>query len=346
MNPLPPPRRVELDHRRLRFHSRQQREHKVSVDALGRPTLAGCSFADWLASLPKFLGAVELLRVADAVVAARRAGRAVLSSFGGHVVKTGCGPLIIDLMERGIITAVATNGSGAIHDLELAETGATSEEVADTIRDGSFGMVSETCERMNAAAARGAVADGGQQSQRGLGRGLGELLLASDAPYKDHSIFAAAARLGMPATVHVAIGTDTVHMHPAADGAAIGAATLADFRILCGVVAQLSADGPLSDATHASNSNSGGAAGGVLLNFGSAVIMPEVFLKAVSVARNLGFPLTGRHTANFDMLRHYRPTQNVITRPVAPGFGHQVIGHHELLLPLLRQAMIERLNSA
>ena len=314
-----------LDFSRLNLISRTERGHKVNVAALARAATPGCTFIEWFAALPNFLGARELRRVVDAVVAARRAGKPVVFACGGHVIKTGCSPLVVDLMERGVITAIATNGSVAIHDLELAETGDTSEEVGDTIRDGRFGMVRETCERMNTATARGA--DG-----RGLGRALGELLNDSDAPYKQYSIFAAASRLNLPATVHVAVGTDTVHMHPAADGATIGQATLADFRLLCGVVARLGADAP-------------DRAGGVWLNVGSAVVMPEVFLKAVSVARNLGHPLGGMHTANFDMLRHYRPSQNVVSRPVDPGFGHTVIGQHEILLPLLRQAILEKMTS-
>lgn len=317
----PPP----LDLNRLTFKSRQQRAHKVAVSALGRPVSPGCSFSQWLDALPDFLGARELIRVVQAVVAARRAARPVVFAFGGHVVKTGCSPLVIDLIERGVITAVASNGSGAIHDLELAETGTTSEEVAETLRDGSFGMVHETCERMNDAARIGS--DG-----RGLGRALGELLDAGNAPHRALSIFAAAARARIPATVHVALGTDTVHMHPRADGAAIGAATMADFRTVCAVVARLGAA-------------ERGEAGGVWLNVGSAVILPEVFLKAVSIARNLGHNLDEMHTANLDMLRHYRPTQNVVMRPVQSGFGHTVVGHHELLLPLLRQAVLERLEA-
>lgn len=313
---LPP-----LDWARIRMKSRSARAHKVAVAALGKVTPPGCSFRDWLAALPDFLGASELRRTVAAIVAARRAGRPVVFAFGGHVIKTGCSRLIIDLIERGIVTTLATNGSGAIHDLELAETGATSEEVADTIRDGSFGMVHETCERMNTAARIGA-------EQGGLGHALGKLLAEGQAPYKDLSLFAAAYRAGIPATVHVAVGTDTVHMHPQADGAAIGAASLADFRTLCAVVASMGAA-------------AAGAAGGVWLNCGSAVVLPEVFLKAVSVARNLGHTLDGLHTANFDMLRHYRPTVNVVQRPVAAGCGHAVIGQHEILLPLLRQAIIE-----
>lgn len=313
-----------LDFSRLRMKSVRDRAHKVDESAVGRVTPPGCTFGDWFAALPGFLGAVELRRTVDAVVAARRAGRPVVFAFGGHVVKTGCSPLVVDLIERGIVTAVAANGSGAIHDLELARTGATSEEVADTIRDGSFGMVTETCDDMNRAA-RDAVANGD-----GLGRAVGRLIDAG-APFRHRSIFAAAFRARIPATVHVAIGTDTVHMHPAADGAALGTATLADFRALCAVVADLAAAAP-------------GAAGGVYLNVGSAVVMPEVFLKAVSVARNLGRDLDAMHTANFDMLRHYRPTQNVILRPVKPGCGHQVTGQHEILIPLLRQALVEALG--
>ncbi len=314
----------QLDFSRVRMKSRDARAHKVAVDALGGAPAVGCSFGEWLEALPAFLGAKALREVVAAVVAARRAGRPVVFGFGGHVIKTGCSPLVIDLIERGVITALATNGSGAIHDLELAETGATSEEVADTIRDGSFGMVHETCARMNAAAAAGVLVGG-------LGRGLGEILAGSDAEYRELSLFARAYAKGIPATVHVAVGTDTVHMHPEADGAAIGAASMADFRTICGVVADMTAARE-------------GAAGGVWLNFGSAVILPEVFLKAVSVARNLGYSLAGMHTANFDMLRHYRPTQNVVQRPVERGFGHQVIGHHEILLPLLRQAVLEALE--
>jgi hypothetical protein len=223
------------------------------------------------------------------------------------------------------LVAIATNGSGAIHDLELAETGATSEEVGDTIRDGSFGMVRETCERMNAAAHAGAAG-------AGLGRALGDLLNADDASHKHLSIFAAAARAGIPATVHVALGTDTVHMHPGADGAAIGLATMIDFRTICAVVADMSAPPATSPA------------GGVWINAGSAVILPEVFLKAVSIARNLGHNLDGLHTVNLDMIRQYRPAQNVIGRPVAPGCGHGIVGQHEILLPLLRQAVIEELS--
>jgi hypothetical protein len=313
-----------FDLRKIRMKSRAQRQHKVGVSLLAQAAQPGCSFSAWLDSLPRVLAAEQLRQIVDAIVAARQAERPVVVAFGGHVIKTGCGPLLVDLMERGVVTAVATNGSGAIHDLELAETGATSEDVAENLRDGSFGMVEETCLRMNAAAARGACGVG-------LGRALGELLDRPEVPYRHLSVFAAAARLNLPATVHVAVGTDTVHMHPQADGAAIGKATLIDFHLICRVVAGMT-------AAHA------GGPGGIWLNVGSAVVLPEVFLKAVSVARNLGYNLQGMHTANLDMIPHYRPTQNVVTRPVAPGYGHTVIGPHELLLPLLRQAVLEKLE--
>lgn len=320
---LKPVETQPIDLGRLRFKSIEQRGHKVHTDAVATLTPAGCGFREWLASWPAFLGADQFKAVVVAIAAARRAGRPVALAFGGHVIKTGCSPIVVDMIERGIITAVATNGSGAIHDFELAETGNTSEEVAETIRDGSFGMVRETCEWMNRAARDGAD---------GFGAVIGRMIENGSGPHKQMSILAAAARNDIPASVHVAIGTDTVHMHGQADGAAIGAATMADFRKVCGVVAGLGAERV-------------GGPGGVWLNVGSAVVMPEVFLKAVSVARNLGFDLDGMHTANFDMLRHYRPTENVLRRPVSAGHGHAVTGHHEIMLPLLRQAVIEALES-
>lgn len=313
----PPP----LDLKRLRLKSRRDRAHKVEISSLAKTPAPGCTFSQWLDALPRFLGAESFRAVVAAVVAARRAGRHVVFGFGGHVVKTGCSPVVIDLMQRGWITAITTNGAGAIHDLELAETGATSEDVAENIHDGSFGMVHETMARMNEAARRGAEGVG-------LGRGVGEVLLEGKPPHLELSILAAAAKLNLPATVHVAIGADTPHMAAEADGAAIGAATMIDFRRACAVVSELGAASP-------------GSPGGVWLNVGSAVILPEVFLKAVSVARNLGANLDAMTTANFDMIPHYRPLQNVVKRPARPGFGHSVIGQHEILLPLLRQAILE-----
>lgn len=325
-NKPPLPRIEPLDLSNLRMKSRSERAHKVEVSALATAPPAGATFSTWYASLPDFLGASALRRIVAAIVAARRAGRNVVAAFGGHVIKTGCTPLIVDLIERGVVTAVATNGSGAIHDLELAQTGATSEDVASNLHSGEFGMVRETCEFMHQAALAGAQGVG-------LGRAVGELLEAQQAPYRKFSILAAAAQSGIPATVHVAIGTDTVHMYAQADGAAVGAASMIDFRRFCDVVATLGA--PAGDTT---------GAGGVFLNIGSAVIMPEVFLKAVSIARNLGHNLDAMQTVNLDMLTHYRPTQNVVLRPVRSGHGHSLVGQHEILLPLLRMAVLEALE--
>ncbi|GAG25169.1 unnamed protein product, partial [marine sediment metagenome] len=257
----------------------------------------GASAAELLASLPDFLGARELRSVALAIVAARKADRPVVFALGGHVVKVGCSPVIIDLMRRGWVSALACNGATAIHDVEAATFGQTSEDVAANLASGEFGMVSETAEFFAQAAVRGA------NDNVGLGRAVGQLLTERSPEHLPISLLATASELGLPATVHVAWGTDTVHMHPQVDAAAMGRASGTDFRLLCSVVQDLGADPP-------------DAPGGVWCNVGSAVILPEVFLKAVTVARNLGARLEGMVTANFDMLGHYRPRQNVITRPV------------------------------
>jgi hypothetical protein len=313
-----------VDLERLRTYSVRQRSHKVDAQRSAQLPAVGASAVQLLDSLPDYLGASALRKVVDAVVAAVRAKRPVVLAMGAHVVKVGCSPIIIDLLERGIVRAIAMNGATAIHDLELAMLGATSEEVADTIRDGSFGMVEETLDFFaDASRLMG-------ERSAGLGATLGAMVLERKAPNAQLSILAAAARVGAPATVHVALGTDTVHVGPKFDAGAFGAASMRDFRLLCSVVSDLGA-------------SAGGSVGGVWLNIGSAVVLPEVFLKAVAVARNLGANLDALTTANFDMLGHYRPRMNVVLRPVAAGRGHEVIGHHEILLPLLRQAVIERL---
>jgi len=263
--------------------------------------------------------------LAERIVAAAAGGRAVILFCGAHVIRKGNGPLLVDLMERGLVTHLALNGAGAIHDFELACAGQTSEDVGDTIRDGRFGMVGETARFFAEAAALGA------QEEIGLGAAVGRMVAEGGLPHADVSMMAAAHRAGIPATVHVAVGTDTVHMHAQADGALVGQATMIDFRLACSVVADLGA------------ANLGGA-GGVWCNVGSAVMLPEVFLKAVAVARNLGVDLDAMVTANFDMMGQYRARLNVVQRPPRPGHGHQVIGHHEILLPLLRQAVIDRLT--
>ncbi len=313
-----------IDLARIEKYSARHRQHKSSVKDVADLPEAGASSDRLLASFPNCLGALSFRTVVGAVVQAVRFDRPVVAAFGAHVLKVGCGPILVDLIRRGILKAVACNGACAIHAVELATLGETSEEVAQTIHDGKFGMVEETMaffDEVFLCAKRESI---------GLGRAVGRLLVERKTPNAGGSVFVAACEAGIPATVHVAVGTDTIHASAGADGAAMGAASVYDFRLICDVVSDLGAA-------------EGSDVGGVWLNIGSAVVLPEVFLKAVSVARNLGADLDRMTTANFDMMRHYRPSQNVITRPVAPGRGHEVIGHHEILLPLLRQAVIEEL---
>ena len=313
-----------IDTTRITTYSIQDRRHKASVSDLASLPRAGATAAELLAAFPDTLGAAAFRRIINAIVDAVRADRPVVAAFGAHVIKVGCGPVIIDLIRRGVIRAIACNGACAIHDVELACTGETSEEVAETIRDGTFGMVAQSLAFFDEATARA------RRESIGLGDAVGALLMERDVPYRKSSVFVAAREASIPACVHVALGTDTVHVSGKADGAALGAASLHDFRLICDVVSDLGAIGESK-------------VGGVWLNIGSAVLLPEVFLKAVSVARNLGANLDQMTTANFDMIRHYRPSLNVVTRPVSAGRGHEVIGHHEILLPLMRQAIIEQL---
>jgi hypothetical protein len=314
-----------VDLRRVRTYSVRERAHKVHLSQFARLPDVGARAVDLLDAMPDFLGAREFRAIVDAVVAAVRADRPVVMAMGAHVVKVGCAPIIIDLLERRIIRALAFNGATAIHDAELALLGATSEDVAETIRDGTFGMVEQTLTFFADVCALA------EAESLGLGAATGRLLADRGAPHANLSILAAAHRLAVPVTVHVALGTDTIHMSAAVDGGLLGAASMRDFKLLCSVVADLGA-------------KPAGGPGGVWINLGSAVILPEVFLKAVSVARNLGADLDAMVAANFDMQRHYRPKLNVVTRPVAAGHGHEVIGHHEILLPLFRQAIIEKLE--
>jgi hypothetical protein len=313
-----------IDWSRIRTYSIRQRSHKVTTVDVAKLPEPGASAADLLAAWPDVLGVREFRATVAAVVDAVRARRPVVLAMGAHVVKVGCSSVVIDLIRRGVVQAIAVNGAFAIHDAEMAMGGATSEEVAETIRDGSFGMVSETLDFFSR------VGELAQTRGIGFGEAVGRLLIDTAAPHVEKSVLAAAIRASIPATVHVALGTDTVHVSDSADGARIGAASMHDFRLICSVVADLGATEP-------------GGTGGVWLNVGSAVVLPEVFLKAVSVARNLGADSDAATTANFDMIRQYRPRANVVTRPVAPGRGHEVIGHHEILLPLFRQAVIEEL---
>ncbi len=301
---LPP---LDLD--RLHLTQLDERPSKVSKDALATPPRAGDSFEAFWRGLPDVLAARDLRALVLDLAAAHRADKTIAVGIGGHVIKTGLAPVLIDLMRDGIVNAVASNGSVCIHDVELAIAGKTSEDVDASLRDGSFGMSAETSDFILGAIAR----DG---PTKGLGRALGDALLARKAPFAETSILAQGAALGVPVTVHVAVGTDIIHMHPKADGAALGAATLADFRTFTQVVAALTD-------------------GGAYLNWGSAVIMPETFLKALSVARNLGYRGTFV-TADFDFIRHYRPRTNVVYRPhLDGGRGYMFTGHHELMIPLM-----------
>ncbi len=290
---------------------------KVTTKHLARPFPASPSLNDFLACLPDILAARDFKAVVQAIVQAHRTSRPVIWAMGAHVIKCGLSPLLIQLMERGIISALAMNGAGIIHDFELAQAGQTSEEVGEQLEEGRFGMARETGEGVNQAINQG-VARG-----LGLGAAMGEYLQKTAPPYLDYSLAAAAYRLKIPLTVHVAMGTDITHLHPQADGAAIGKGSHHDFRLLAGIVAQMEG-------------------GGVFINAGSAVIMPEVFLKTVTLVRNLGSPLKNFTTVNLDFKSHYRPLQNVVKRPTAQGGkGFNLIGHHELLIPLLLAAVLE-----
>jgi hypothetical protein len=311
--PPPAPDHAPLDLARAAPLPIAERRNKVDVARFGRPVSLDASVREFLDALPGYLGAEALRDLARHMARARRGGRPVVLAIGAHVVKVGCGPHVIDLIERGLVTALAVNGAFAIHDWELAAYGATSEDVAVTIRDGSFGWARETGEAF-ARAARRAVETGA-----GLGRALGESVHEARLPNAGLSVLAACARRRIPCGVFVAVGTDIVHMHAALSGADLGAASHADFRILASVVSDLE--------------------GGAWVNIGSAVILPEVFLKLVSIARRLGKPLADVTAGNLDMIAHYRTSQNVLARPVARGFS--LIGQHEVLVPLLRLAVID-----
>lgn len=295
------------------------RVSKVTVQDFGRPHQRGARLAAFETSLPRILAADQLRAVADNLSRGRDRKRPLIWGMGAHVLKVGLAPIIIDMMERGFITAIALNGAGIVHDFETAIAGQTSEEVDVVLGSGQFGMAKETGEEINRAIVLG---DG---DGLGLGASLGRYISRrKTAKFRKFSILAAAWRLGIPATVHVAIGTDIVHMHPSCDPAAVGRASHLDFRILAAEVARL-----------------GG--GGVYLNVGSAVLLPEVFLKAVTLARNLGHRIEDFTTANFDFIQGYRPNTNVVNRPTkGVGRGYSLTGHHEIMIPLLAAMLVER----
>lgn len=298
----------------------RQRGGKVRVSDFASPPGAGCRPAEWLDGLPRILAADSLRLLVAAMEEARRKRKPIVWGLGGHVIKCGLAPVLIDLARRGFATAFALNGAAAIHDFEIALAGATSEDVEAVLPDGRFGMAEETGREMSRAIVEG-VRDG-----LGAGEALCRHLESVAAPeFASYSLLVGAWRASVPVTVHVAIGADTPHTHPAFDPAALGAATHHDFRLFCTLVAELDD-------------------GGVYLNVGSAVILPEVFLKAVSVVRNLGHPLKNFTTANLDFLQHYRPRVNVVARPHAQagGQGLAITGHHELMIPLLAAVLVDR----
>jgi hypothetical protein len=309
----------EADLARLKTVKLEARASLVHVENFARPLPRGAASA-FLDSLPRILAGTSLREIVEAVAAARRGGRAVVAMVGGHVVKTGVSPCLVEWLDAGVLTAVAMNGAAAIHDVEVALCGRTSEDVEAGLRLGTFGMAEETAAFVNGAAIEAA------RRSEGLGEALGRLLIERAAPYRGVSLLASAHRAGVPATVHVAIGADVVHAHAACDGASVGDSSHRDFRILAAALAQVGS--------------------GVVMNIGSAVILPEVFLKALTVARNLGADPSGLVTVNLDFLQHYRPTQNVVVRPVrGVGRGYGVTGHHEFLVPLLTGAVLDALGT-
>ena len=289
-----------------------ERPSKVTVKDFAEPVSEESSLADFLNSLPDILAARSLREIAARIRRACELGKPVIWGIGGHVVKTGMSPVIIDLMRRGFVSAIAANGSVLVHDTEIALVGSTSEDVDASLGAGAFGGADETGKLLNRAAQEGALA------RTGLGEAMGRALLESNPPHKEFSLLCSAYHLRIPFTAHVTIGADIAHFHPSADGAALGETTHTDFRLLAEMVRRM--DG-----------------GGVYLNIGSAVVLPEIFLKAVTLVRNLGHSLKDITTANFDFIQSYRPLTNVVSRPVADGAGrgYAVTGHHELTIPLL-----------
>ena len=304
----------EFDLSGVRTYPLASRASKANARDFAKPVAPGASVAALVESLPSILSGADFRAVVGALRTARHEDRGIVWGLGAHVLKTGLSPIIIDLMERGFVSALAMNGAGVIHDFELALSGSTSEDVEEALGPGRFGMAEETGSLLNAAI------NSGVRSGLGLGQSVARFFQEQPPAHADVSVIAAAGRLEIPVTVHVGIGTDIIHMHPAASGAAIGEGSLRDFRYFASNVARLQ--------------------GGVYLNCGSAVVLPEVFLKAVALARNQARSLDGLTTVNIDFMRMYRPQANVVSRPVAGvGRGYSLVGHHEILIPLLAAAL-------
>ena len=305
----------EFDLSDVKTYPLKSRKSKVRAEEFGRPCAPGASVGAFVDSLPDILAAADFKAIVRAIGEAKRRDDGIVWGLGAHVIKTGLGPVLIDLMERGFVSAIATNGAAVIHDFEIALVGATSEDVDEALGPGRFGMADETGRLLNGAIAEGVAAG------LGIGQAVTKFLGAKEPQFARSSVLAAAARLQIPVTVHVAIGTDIIHMHPAASGAALGEGSLRDFRYFVSNVARLER--------------------GVYLNCGSAVVLPEVFLKAVALARNGGIALAELTTVNLDFVQSYRPQTNVVRRPTTgtSGRGYSLVGHHEIMIPLLAAAV-------
>ncbi len=305
----------------LKTYSLYGRHSKVTTDHFGKPVKENSSLRAFMDSLPDQLLGHDFPELVRRLARAHRAGKPIIVGMGAHVIKVGLNPLLIDLMQRSIITGLAMNGACIIHDAEIAMAGSTSEEVGDVLGDGAFGAAKETGEVLNAAISKGA------REKIGMGQAVGEYLLSQKFPHNDKSLLATAAELEIPVTVHVAMGTDIIHIHPSASGADIGETSHHDFRLFCSEIAELQ--------------------GGAYLNVGSAVLLPEVFLKALTLVRNLGNKVDDFTTANFDFMKHYRPLTNVVNRPTAGGGkGYHITGHHELMIPLLAASLLDELSKS
>lgn len=302
--------------KKVKTYPLHKRRSKVEITSAATPHILGNSFRDFINGLPDILAAKDFKAVVKAIINARKNNRPVVLGMGAHPIKVGLSPIIINLMEKEILTAIATNGACIIHDFELSFAGQTSEDVAEELCKGMFGMAGETGRYINQAI------NSGVKKGYGIGKSIGEMIYKNRFKFKDKSIFAAAYKLNLPATVHVALGTDIIHMHPAAEGSSIGEGSMRDFRLFASVISDLE--------------------GGVYINLGSAVIMPEVFLKALTVARNLGNKVENITTVNMDFIHHYRAHQNVLKRPThKKGCSYALTGHHEIMFPFLAAMVIE-----
>ncbi|MBU4186136.1 MAG: hypothetical protein KKC23_08075 [Proteobacteria bacterium] len=310
---------ISLDE--VKSYPLKKRPSKIKVDDFGDAWQPGGSMNRWLESLPKILAGNDFTEIVDRFVRAAASGKTIILAMGAHAIKVGLNPIILDLLNRRILSSIAMNGAGIIHDAEVAMVGCTSEDVSEQIGTGKFGMAEETGKLLNAA-----ISEGAKQGL-GIGRSVGAMLIRENFPYNRYSLLARAFELDIPVTVHVAIGTDIIHFHPNADGASIGKASHLDFRIFARLVSTLEE--------------------GVFINLGSAVILPEVFLKALTLVRNLGYQARDFTTVNMDFIRHYRPMTNVVHRPTLDGGkGYNLVGHHEIMFPLLAAAVLEGLKEA